>query len=125
MFEQKLLYSGQSGCIRGKWLYLVKIVVLGQRWLSSKKSGFYRTKVVCIRAKWSLSRQLVVFVKKLLYFGKVAVIGQSGCIRVKWLYLGGVVVFGKVVVLGHMCFHSGKVVVFGQKVFVFGQICCI
>ena len=81
-----------------------------------QKKWFLSNKSCCIRAKWSLSHQLVVFGKKLLYFGKVAVIGQSGGIRVKWLYSGGVVVFGKVVVFGHMCFHSGKVVVFGQKV---------
>ena len=61
------------------------------------------------------SDQLVVSWQKWLYSGKVAVIGQGGCIRVKWLYSGKVVVFGKMVVFGHMLFYSGKVVVFGQN----------
>ena len=52
-----------------KWLYLDKVVVLGQcgciraKWLYSGKSG-------CIPAKW-------------LYLEKVVVFGQIGCIRAR------------------------------------------
>ena len=51
----------QSGCIRAKWLYSIKIVVIGQNLLYSCKSG-------CIPAK-------------LLYYGKVFVFGQASCVR--------------------------------------------
>ena len=45
------------------------MVLFGQKWLYSGKSGGYRAKVV--------------------------VFGQSGCIRIKWSYSGKVVVFGQ------------------------------
>ena len=51
---------------------------------------------------------MVVFGQKLLYSGKVAVFGKSGCIRVKRLYSDKVVVLGKVVVFGQKWMYSGK-----------------
>ena len=48
VFGQKWLYSGKSGCI------CAKVVVFGQKFLYSGKSG-------CIRAKWSYSDKLVRF----------------------------------------------------------------
>ena len=63
------------------------MIVIGQKWLCSGKNG-------CSRDKW-------------LFFEKVVVFEQSGCIRVKWFYSGKsdcigakVVLFGKVVVFG-------------------------
>ena len=56
---QKWLPSGKSGCIRVRMMYLGRVVVLLQKWLYSGKNG-------CTRAKW-------------LYSGKVVVFGQSGC----------------------------------------------
>ena len=56
----------------------MKVVVFEKKWLLSGKN-------LCFRANLSFSDQLVVFGKKLLYSGKVVAIGQSGCIRVKWL----------------------------------------
>ena len=49
---QKLLFSGNSGCSRSKWLYSGKavvngkVVVFGQKWLYSGSSGSIRAKVV-------------------------------------------------------------------------------
>ena len=51
----RLLYSGKSGFIVPKWLYLSKLVVFGQS--------------DCIRAK------VVLFWQKRLYSGKVIVFG--------------------------------------------------
>ena len=51
VFGQNWLYSGKSGCIRTKWFYSVKVIIVLQsgciwaKWLYSGKSGF-------IRAKW-------------------------------------------------------------------------
>ena len=88
---------------------------------------------------------MVVVGQKLLYSGKLFVIGQFGCIRTewffsrknccciraKWLYSGKSCCFrAKVVVLkqsGCMLesdINLAKVVVFGKMV-VFGQGCCI
>ena len=33
VFGQTWLYSGKSGCIRADWLYAGKVVVVGQKWL--------------------------------------------------------------------------------------------
>ena len=52
----RLLYSGKSGFIVPKWLYLSKLVVFGQS--------------DCIRAK------VVLFWQKRLYSGKVVVFRQ-------------------------------------------------
>ena len=66
------------------------MVVIGQKWLYSGKSGFI----------WAI----------MLYSGK------NGCIRARWLYL---VIIGsdqaKKVVFGQKWLHSGKVVVVGKK----------
>ena len=56
------------------WLYSGKVVALGQKFLSSGKSG-------CVWEKNSFIRA------KLLYLGKLVVLGQ------KWFYSGKVVVF--------------------------------
>ena len=55
------MHSGNSGCIRAKWLYSSKNVAFGQKWLFFGKSG-------CIRAKRDSIR------------AKVVVFGQIGCI---------------------------------------------
>ena len=102
-----MFVMGQSDCIREN---LVVLVVFGQKWLSSGKSG-------CICAK------VVEFGKK-LYLGKVVVVGQ------KWLYSGKVcwyycwLYLGKVVVVGQKWLYSGKVVVFGQKWLYWGKGGC-
>ena len=63
---------------------------------------------------------MVEFGQKWLYSGKVIVLGQSGCIRAKWLYLG------KGGLSGHIARRWSKLVVFGQnwlysgKLFIFG-----
>ena len=62
------------------------MVVIGQKYLYSSKSGYIRAKVVvfggngCIRRNW-------------LFSGKVVLFGISVCIRAKKLYSGKVVVF--------------------------------
>ena len=63
-----MFYSGKSGCIRSKLLYLGKLVVLGQEWFFFGQSG-------SLRAKW-------------LYSGNVVLIEQSGYIRGKVVILG-------------------------------------
>ena len=83
-------------------MYLGKVVVFGQKWLFSGKSGVIRAKVVVFRQK------NVVFGQELLYSGKL-------------------VVFGKVVVFGQKCLYSGKSCCIREsgiipvKVVVFGQ----
>ena len=94
VFGQKLLYSGKSDCIRGKWLcsgkwlFLVKVFVFGQKLLCSSKNG-------CIRAKWLYSDKsccnqgksggiranVVIFEQSDCVLEKVVVIGKSGCMR--------------------------------------------
>ena len=65
------------------------MVVFGQKWLYSNKSGCIRAKVVvvvrigCIRTKWLHSDKVVVFGQKLLYLAKMVKFGPSGCISVK------------------------------------------
>ena len=66
------------------------MVVFGQKWLFSCKSG-------CIRAK-------------------VVIFGQDGCTRVKWLYSGkSCCVRPKLFVFGQSGCICAKVVVFGKK----------
>ena len=48
VFGQRWLYSGKSGCIRESFCVRAKIVVLGQKWL-------YSGKVVVFRKKWFYS----------------------------------------------------------------------
>ena len=115
MYSGKVVAFGQSGCI------LVKVVVIGYKWL-------YSGEVVVIVLSGSSPSELVVIVK-------VVVLGQNGCSRAK------VVVFpqsgydlakkgcirAKVVAFGQRWLYSGKVVLFGQsacniaKVVVFGR----
>ena len=77
---------------------------------------------------------VVVLAKKLMYSGKVVVIGQGGCTQAKWLYSHksacirqGCYIRANMVVVGQKWSYSGKVVVFRQKwlysgkVVVFGQ----
>ena len=54
--------------------------------------------------------------------------GKSGCFRTNWLYSGKVAVLGqggciweKIVVFGKKWLYSGKLVVFSEKVVVFVQ----
>ena len=85
MFGQKWLYSSksgytrkkfvfvQSGCIRvkvsaiglsffnrAKWLYSVKVVVIGLKWLYSGKICLFGQNG-CTRARWLYSGKVVVF----------------------------------------------------------------
>ena len=62
VFGQKWLYSSRGGFIPAKWLYSVKVVVLGQ-------GG-------CIRSK------------RVVFGIKVVVFGQSSCIRAKVVVFG-------------------------------------
>ena len=71
------------------------MVVLGQKWLCSGKSGFNETIV-------DIFKKAVVPKQKLLYSSKngcirtkFVVFGQNGCIRQKWMYSCKVVVFGQ------------------------------
>ena len=103
-----MVVLGQGGC------FCVKVVVFGQKWLYSEKSGCNRANVVVygkiasIPAKWlylgkvvefsqkwlhsgksgCIRAKVVVFWEKRLYFDKVVVIGQSGCIRAKVVLFG-------------------------------------
>ena len=72
------------------------MVVFGQKWLYSCKSG-------CIPTNFVLFGQSGSIRQKWLYSCKVILFKQDGCIEAKLL------VFGKKVL------SSGKVVVFGQK----------
>ena len=77
-----VVFEKKMGCIQAKCLYLGKLVVFGQKWLYSGKSGSFRAKVLLY------SDKMVVFGEKLLYSGK------SGCIWTRWLYWDKVVVLG-------------------------------
>ena len=81
------MYLDKIGCIRANWLYLGKVVVIGQIRCSWAKLVVFGQNG-CIRARW-------------LYSSKVVVFGQSGCIWAK------VVVFGKLVVVGQNRFCLG------------------
>ena len=83
------------------------MIVFGQKWLYSGKSGCLRRKVVGF---WKSGSNR----EKWLYSAKVVVFGQSGCNWAKCLHSGKVVLFGqKLLYLGKSV--SGKVVVIGQK----------
>ena len=64
-----------------------QVLVLGQMWLFSGKSGCIRAKVVvfvqrgCFRTKWLYSESGCIP-------AKVVVLGQSDCIRANWLNSG-------------------------------------
>ena len=57
VFVQKLLYSG-------------KVVLLGQKWLQSIKSGCILAKVIVIEQGSCIRAKVVIFGQKLLYLGK-------------------------------------------------------
>ena len=108
MFGQRGCISGkvvvfrQSGCIRAKWFYSVKVGFTGQ-------SG-------CIWAKVVTLRQIIVLRQNWLYSANWFFLGKCGCIRAKQLYSGKVVVnFGK-----SGCF-SAKLVIFLQIWFYLGR----
>ena len=82
------------------------MVVFGQKWLYSDKSG-------CIRAKVALFRQMWLY------------LGKSGCNRVKLLYSDNKVVFGKNGFLWARWLYSGKIVCTRAKVVLFRQSGCI
>ena len=72
VFGQNWLYSGKSGCIRAK------VVVLGQKFCI-RQDGFIRLKVFVFCQKLLFSR------KSGSVPAKVVVFGQSDCIWAKWL----------------------------------------
>ena len=93
-----------------KWLYLGKLVLLGQ-------IGSIWAKVVLFGQK------VVVFGQKLLYLGeRWLYMVKSGCIVANWFYLGksGSIfakrgcICAKVVVFGQNWFYLGKLFLFGQ-----------
>ena len=49
---RKRLYSGKSGCIRAKWLYSMKLVLIGQKLFVFGQKLLYSGINCCIRAKW-------------------------------------------------------------------------
>ena len=145
VFGQKVLYSGKSYFIRGKWLYL-------------SKSGCIEVKVVVFLQGFSNPARVVVFgqsgcfLKKRLCLCNVVILGHNGfiqarvfvfgqncCILAKWLYSGKsgfirtkVVAFGqrgcvraKVVVCGQRWMYSGKTCCIRAKMVLFGQSGCI
>ena len=84
----KVVVFGQElFSFRKKWLYLGKVVELGQNWLYSGKIVVFGQSS-CIRAMRLYWGKVVVFGKMWLYSGKVVVFRQSGCTRAKWLHLG-------------------------------------
>ena len=85
VFGIKWLFSDKSGCIWARKLRSGTLVVLGQKWTYSGKSVVFELKCL-YSANW-------------LYFCKVVVFGQSGCI------------WAKVVVLVQKLLYSGKVFV--------------
>ena len=83
------MYSGKSGCIRAKWLYSGKGMVVfgktgcGYLFVQNNRGS---NPVSCIRAK------VVVFVQS----GSIALWAKVVCIRAKWLYSGKVVAFRQI-----------------------------
>ena len=74
VFGERWLFSSKSGCIQAKWLCSGKMVVFGEEWLYSGKKCCNQAKGVVFKEK------LVVISQKWLYLDKVVVFGQSGCI---------------------------------------------
>ena len=122
VFGQKWLNSEKSGCIRANLLYLGKI-------------GFIRAKSLywqsgCIWEYWFFWAKLFVFGQWCLYSGKVVVFvlsslysGRSGCIRPKWLYSGkSGCIRAKLVVFGKSGCTRAKVVVIGIRLFYLGKV---
>ena len=71
---------GEGRCIRGRSLYSGNVVVFGQKWLCSGRSG-------CIRANWLFRAKVAVFGQNLLYSGKVVAFGQRRLYFVKMVVL--------------------------------------
>ena len=90
VFGQKWIYSGKSGCNRENLLYSGNVVVIEQ-------GGSVWTKVVVFGQKWLCSGKSGCIRAKLVVFV------QSGCIQAKWLFLG------------KSCCIRAKAVVFGQS----------
>ena len=65
---------GQSGC---NW---AKVVVFGQKWLYSGKSGYFLANLLHSGKSVCNPKKVVVFGQKWLYSEKVVVFGQSSCI---------------------------------------------
>ena len=83
------------------------MVVFGQKWLFSGKSGYNRPNVVVFKQSGCI-QAVVVHSDKVVLFGKI------GCIPVKWFYSGKTgCLRAKVVVFGQKRLYSVKVVVFG------------
>ena len=67
---------GQSGCIRAKVVVSCKVVLIGQRWLSSSKSCFIRAirmylgKNGYIRSRWFYSGKSGSIQAKVVVFGQ-------------------------------------------------------
>ena len=103
----KLVVFRKSGCIRATSLYSGKVVVFGQKWLYSGKSGCISTMWLCFSVKSPYIRA------RTLYSGK------SGCNR------ANVAVFRKVILFGQKWLYSVNVVVFGQNCLYSGKSGCI
>ena len=54
--------------------------MFGQKWLFSGKSGCVRGKVVVFRQNGCFGAKVVVFGQKLLYLGKVVVFDKKGIV---------------------------------------------
>ena len=90
----------QSSSVRAK------VVVLGQKLLYSGKNGVIWAKLEVFQ-QGGCFMESDCFRAKLLFLGKVVVIGQSGCISTQWLYSG------KSGRIRSKWLYSFKVVVFG------------
>ena len=85
-----------------KWLYWLRVVVVGQKLLYSGKVD-YSGNVVVFRQSACIRSNVVVIGKKLLYSGK------SGCIRVKEVVFGQIgCIRANLVFLGKICFIRAK-----------------
>ena len=82
-----MLYSGNSGCNRTKWLYSGKNDCVRTRWL-------YLANVVVVRrdgislAKRLCSGKVVVFWQNCCIEEKTVVFEQIGYLRAKWFFSG-------------------------------------
>ena len=74
--------------LRPKLLYYIKVVVFGQEWLYSGKSGCFWAKVAVFGESACIWAKVVVFGQLVCTRAKVVVFVQGGCIRVKWLFSG-------------------------------------
>ena len=66
-----MVVFGQGGSI---W---AKVVLFGQKWFYSGKSGCIRAKVVVFGQSGCTRAKVVVYEQKWLYSGKVVVVGQK------------------------------------------------